>query len=444
MGTATGHSRMSEGLPTFRVSYLDVILLLNAAFFLTTVCIPGQVYADPADIYSIVDAHALNEDDWSDDDEVPLILDHSSCQLDRTVLSAGSFHTCAVEAGGAARCWGWDSFGQSSPPRDALFRSVTSGNRHSCGIVHVDDSLRCWGANNFQQSSPPAGSFEGVSAGWDHTCGLTNEHTIKCWGRNSYGQASPPRGQFLGVSAGYGHSCAVYAPGHDPYGRLDNRAICWGLNKAGQCNISSPEMAFVSISAGWDHTCAMTADGMVVCWGGNSAGQSTPPPERFKSISARWQHTCGTTLSDKILCWGVTQTWPSQGPKGSFSLVSGGQGHACAVRLHESSVVCWGSNSNGQCEAPPRLVLESRGQEHPHGHSHTQGFSPAIAITMSSDIMRGAEDEGLGGSHGGGAKAGGAHSDDDRSCSTPYLAQYGFSTAFGAAMVTICGRHKDL
>ena len=42
---------------------------------------------------------------------------------------------------------------------------------------------------------------------------------------------------------------------------------------------SSPpeEERFTSISAGGRHTCGLQEDGIIVCWGDNSEGQSSPP-----------------------------------------------------------------------------------------------------------------------------------------------------------------------
>ena len=51
----------------------------------------------------------------------------------------------------------------------------------------------CWGFNNSGQLVPPAGStYEQVSAGSQHTCGLDSDGLIACWGGNSNGQSSPP------------------------------------------------------------------------------------------------------------------------------------------------------------------------------------------------------------------------------------------------------------
>ena len=74
-------------------------------------------------------------------------------------------------------------------------------------------SIECWGYNDFGQSSPPAGTFTNVDAETSHTCALDESGSILCWGRNSFAESSPPEGTFTDVSAGYYHSCAINASG---------------------------------------------------------------------------------------------------------------------------------------------------------------------------------------------------------------------------------------
>ena len=79
--------------------------------------------------------------------------------------------------------------------------SISSGFAHSCGI-QPDGTVACWGFNDFGQSTPPGGEFTQVSAGGRHTCGVESDGTVACWGNNALGQATPPAGTFTQVSAG--------------------------------------------------------------------------------------------------------------------------------------------------------------------------------------------------------------------------------------------------
>ena len=131
-------------------------------------------------------------------------------------LSAGVLQNCGLTAAGAAYCWGSNLFGQvgdrtkttrSTPalvaaPAGVSFAAVSAGGGHTCGITAAGAAY-CWGRNSSgdlgdgtttDRLSPalvaaPAGvSFTAVSAGGDHTCGVTAAGAVYCWGSNSRGQ----------------------------------------------------------------------------------------------------------------------------------------------------------------------------------------------------------------------------------------------------------------
>lgn len=82
--------------------------------------------------------------------------------LNYIAISAGNIHTCAVAAGGAAYCWGYNQQGQLG-----------------------DDLL---GTNTSQRSTVAGGlTFQTVHSGGNHTCGRTST-AVYCWGSNSAGQ----------------------------------------------------------------------------------------------------------------------------------------------------------------------------------------------------------------------------------------------------------------
>ena len=79
--------------------------------------------------------------------------------------------------------------------------SVSAGGWHSCA-VDADRSLVCWGFNedtfyNYTgQAVPPGGSFRSVSAGLLHNCAIRSDQSLACWGDDSEDQIDPPRGEF--------------------------------------------------------------------------------------------------------------------------------------------------------------------------------------------------------------------------------------------------------
>src|SRR6266487_4708730 len=81
-------------------------------------------------------------------------------------------------------------------------------------------------------------SFRQVSAGEDHTCGVTTADRAYCWGRNFFGQLGDGTTtdrltpvavagglRFRHVSTGSNHTCGV---------TTDDRAFCWGWNHYAQ------------------------------------------------------------------------------------------------------------------------------------------------------------------------------------------------------------------
>jgi len=127
--------------------------------------------------------------------------------------TAGTEHSCAWTQGGAAYCWGNGGNGllglgsnTSTKEYPTLIGTLvgvkwmSAGHYHTCA-VDTDGGVWCWGSNtNGQlglghttmvnvptrvQGLPP---MDGVSAGTDHTCAWSAENGFWCWGSNEYGK----------------------------------------------------------------------------------------------------------------------------------------------------------------------------------------------------------------------------------------------------------------
>jgi len=81
-------------------------------------------------------------------------------------------------------------------------------------------------------------NFVTVSAGFNHTCGVTNGNAAYCWGYNNHGEV------------GDGTTSQRTRP----------VAVVGGLT-------------FTTISAGNVFTCGMTTTGDAYCWGDNGSGE---------------------------------------------------------------------------------------------------------------------------------------------------------------------------
>jgi alpha-tubulin suppressor-like RCC1 family protein len=298
-----------------------------------------------------------------------------------------------------------------TPAAALSFRQVSAGNEHTCGLT-TDNRAFCWGRNDHGQlgnrtdtgpetcdgfpcSTRPvavAGGlrFRQVSAGGDHTCGVTTDDRAFCWGHNHQGQLGDGTFrnrlvpvpvdagglQFRRVSAGGSHTCGV---------TTDNRAFCWGRNGQGRLGDGTTTdidrvrpvavtggLFFLQVSPGGDHTCGVTTANRVYCWGNNSYGQlgagavglsPTPIPiasgRRFREVTAGirfdFAYTCAVTTDDRAFCWGngrfgqlgdgksFLRLTPRAVAGGlHFRRVSAGGVHTCGVTTDDRAY-CWGS-----------------------------------------------------------------------------------------------------
>jgi alpha-tubulin suppressor-like RCC1 family protein len=132
-------------------------------------------------------------------------------------------------------------------------------------------------------------TFQAVSAGGQHSCGVGTDNVGYCWGRgDQLGDGSTADrfvpgpitgGLSLGlVSAGNSHSCAVATGGE---------AYCWGDNNGALGNGSTvPQRTPVLVLGGLSyqavsvsqsgvsrHTCGFTTGGIAYCWGVGGDGK---------------------------------------------------------------------------------------------------------------------------------------------------------------------------
>jgi alpha-tubulin suppressor-like RCC1 family protein len=262
-----------------------------------------------------------------------------------TLRAAGGY-TCGLTTAGAAYCWGINDEGE-------LGAATTSDCGNNCSTMPV----------------PVAGNltFQSVSAGLYHACGITADGTPYCWGSSNFGAlgtdtatltacaATPYHGGcpypvpvaggyvFQSISAGVWHTCGLTATG---------AVYCWGRSDAGELGADSATLAgscrspylcstpvpaagghtFVSVSAGNDLTCGISTTGVTYCWGANDVGQlgigTTAGPDQcraspvaptlacsrvpvavaggttFTAVAAVDSSACGLTSAGSGYCWG--------------------------------------------------------------------------------------------------------------------------------------------
>lgn len=315
-------------------------------------------------------------------------------------ISAGGYHSCGLETGGAIWCWGaietsFGSLGNGAGLGSAngslvpvlvsgghIFQSVSAGDSHTCAL-DTTGAAWCWGegyygvlgqgvANSSAIPVAAAGglTFRSITAGGP-TCGVITTGAVYCWGASlALGNGSlgvainpvPVSGglAFTDIAVSYMQSCGITSAA--VIGTPVGTTYCWGTTRTGGDPTLTDEAApkplanapiFVALSDGeGDKICGRTPTGAVYCWG------TTPTlfgaPEALAFISNGGDATCGVAGSGNLYCAGhpffngglfAPQTAAFAGT--SFSAVATDGSAFCGI-VTGGLMQCLGLNSGGQ------------------------------------------------------------------------------------------------
>ena len=179
-------------------------------------------------------------------------------------VTAGAFHSCALDTSGVVYCWGNNVFGQigigtsESPTvptpigRATGFSAVDAGGYDSCGIIQ--GAPFCWGriaalgdVDGSERSIPTlvqgTPSLRAITVGLSQFCGLSGS-TAYCRGVNDWGEV------------GDGSGSTVFSPVAIEPGGFS--IIEGGGSASGETSLA--------------HSCGI-AGGVAFCWGANTLGQ---------------------------------------------------------------------------------------------------------------------------------------------------------------------------
>ncbi len=333
-----------------------------------------------------------------------------------TAVIAGHDSSCARVAGGEYRCWGNDSFAKLGDGSGTYNQDVPTVNQ-ATGALELDlgeqfgcarfaTGVRCWGANFFGQLGdgvlthsprPVTAALTAqaqVSCGAAFTCSRSMGGLPFCWGQNGDDQLGtggnvqviPQPTQvatltgITSIHAGVSQACAL----------VGGAASCWGDNMAGILGDNqdppqqraTPTPVFMlttaaDLSLSVSHMCARKADGSVVCWGQNTAGQlgdgtmmerhlpvASTITTGATSVATGNDFTCAVVGGGLVSCRGdnddgtlgvgdnvahagvVTVQKAGGGDLTGVLEVVAGLYHVCARTASE--VYCWGDGYAGQ------------------------------------------------------------------------------------------------
>jgi alpha-tubulin suppressor-like RCC1 family protein len=337
-----GHTSNSEGPSSIGIT--DAIAIAAGGYHTCALTVNGRVQCWGNNKEGEIGVGSM-------DDKIPT-PGYVPGVTEAVAVTAGGYHTCVVQAGGTAFCWGLNGNGQlgdgttASPRRTPvavdrsavgpLTNKIAAGGFHTCAIVAADSTVACWGMNNdgqlgtgdYSQQLAPGPKVQ-ISCNPDSACGVTslNATTIA---------ASIGVGQLFFATLGGFHTVALDASGIN-WG--------WGNNNDAQLHAhffsnksryatsiiyTDDAPTYEKIAAGAYHTCRLSLAAGVFCRGNNTDGQSGPSAPGLVPMT-----------------------------QGAVDLAAGGF-TTCIVLGSTSAtpgaVSCWGNNGDGQVSGTPTSV----------------------------------------------------------------------------------------
>gem|GEM_PF-2365762 len=255
-------------------------------------------------------------------------------------ISAGSYHSVALDSDGHVYAWGDNSNGElgndptteSSTPvavtmdggsalSDKRVVAISAGNLFTLALCR-DGTLVAWGFNNNGQlgngtmanaripvavatgsgSALKGKTVVAMAAGVRHSAALCSDGTVATWGNNNYGQ--------LGNGT-RDYSSTPVAVNMDSGSALHGKTV-------------------VAISAGYDFMLALCDDGTRAVWGYNNKGQlgNGTTANELKPVAVDMDS--GSALYDKTVV-----------------ALAAGSSHSLALRA-DGTLATWGLNNAGQ------------------------------------------------------------------------------------------------
>jgi alpha-tubulin suppressor-like RCC1 family protein len=343
------------------------------------------------------------------------------------IAAAGGAFT-VVKTGGRLLAWGSNASGEvgdgSTEPRrtptvvtgiTAPVVAIASGAFHTLALTS-DGSVYAWGHNHSGELGdgttknnptptlvPGLHDVRAVAAGAGFSLALEADGSVLAWGNNQSGELGDGKAPqdhttpALVRGLGAGSGVVEIAAGAD-FGmvrKADGSVSEWGNGTSGQLGDSTtdkqsaptpvhglgPGSHVVAIAGGGAHALALGADGSVLAWGNNRAGElgdGSAPDDKLApvpvsglgagsgvvAISAGGSFSLAATRDGKVYAWGNNRSGelgdgnaptdrsvpgrvPGLPPTSGLHAIAGGGEHCVAI-ANDGSVWVWGNNRSGQ------------------------------------------------------------------------------------------------
>lgn len=351
-------------------------------------------------------------------------------------ITAGSNHTCVRKSNGAVSCWGWNNSGQVGVPTTTICangagtcapqpvtvtgsagapnftsaKAITAGVQHTCAL-DGGGAAWCWGDGSVGavgngSTNPPSGNvtspvlvaggmtYQALAAGGEGTCGSSTSGSLLCWGFFPSGPTGLTGALSPMLVVNFGFSALTMSADHVCGDVGTTMWACFGSNSVGQLGTDTTYTRWATPNAevainGVSHvavansiTCVDSTSGVVQCFGENKSNQyatfgylgnpsftglSTFRPQTvgmLHGVVTSGAHSCALDASGNAWCWGNGSfgelgngsTAGSSKPVmvlggHTFSALAVGAGHSCGIGT-DNHVYCWGDNHFSQLGQP--------------------------------------------------------------------------------------------